>query len=107
MLMISGLRGANRMGFERMARTVGLDMISVIAILVVAFGYDNYVAVGRRWSVVHKVPWLAEEDEMVPRASTLEYEGGVVGQMLDPETTARSSSSNVHSRCAKVRAFEV
>ena len=72
MLTISGLRGANCLGFERMARTVGLDMISVIAVLVVAFGYDNDVAVGRRWSVGHKVPWLAEEDETVPQASTLE-----------------------------------
>ncbi len=72
MLTISGLQGANRVGFERMTRTVGLGMISVIVVLVIAFGYNNDVAIGRRWSVGHKVPWLAEEDKTVPRASTLE-----------------------------------
>ena len=63
MLTISGFRGANRVGVERMARTVGLDMISVVA-----FGHDDDVAVRRRWSVRLEVSWLAEKDEMIPRA---------------------------------------
>ena len=63
MLTISGFRGANRVGVERMARTVGLDMISVVA-----FGHDDDVAVRRRWLVRLEVSWLAEKDEMIPRA---------------------------------------
>ena len=72
MLTILGFQGANHVGFECIARAVGLDMISVVAVLVIAFGYDNDVAVGRRWSVIHKAPWLAKEDKTVPRASNLE-----------------------------------
>ena len=49
-----------------MARTVGLDMISVVA-----FGHDDDVAVRRRWSVRLEVSWLAKKDEMIPRALTL------------------------------------
>ena len=71
MLTISGFRGANRMELERMARTVGLDMISIIFVLVVAFGHDDDVAVRRMWYVGLEVPWLTEEDKMVPRASTV------------------------------------
>ena len=63
MLTISGFRGANRVGVERMARTVGLDMISVVAV-----GHNDDVAVRRRWSVRLEVSWLAEKDEMIPRA---------------------------------------
>ena len=63
MLTISGFQGANRVGVERMARTVGLDMISVVAA-----GHDDDVAVRRRWSVRLEVSWLAEKDEMIPRA---------------------------------------
>ena len=66
MLTISGFQGANRVGVKRMARTVGLDMISVVA-----FGHDDDVAVRRRWSVGLEVPWLAKKDEMIPRALTL------------------------------------
>ena len=66
MLTISGFQGANRVGVERMARTVGLDMISVVA-----FGHDDDVAVRRRWSVRLEVSWLAKKDEMIPRALTL------------------------------------
>jgi len=54
-----------------MARTVGLDMISVIVVLVVAVGHDDDVAVMWRWSVGLVVPWLAKKDEMIPRALTL------------------------------------
>jgi hypothetical protein len=54
-----------------MARTVGLDMISVIVVLVIAIGHDDDVAVRRRWSVGLEVPWLAKKDEMIPRALTL------------------------------------
>ena len=46
-----------------MARTVGLNMISVVA-----FGHDDDVAVRRRWLVRLEVSWLAEKDEMIPRA---------------------------------------
>jgi len=63
MLTISGFRGANRVGVEGMARTVGLDMISVVAV-----GHDDDVAVRRRWSVRREVSWLAKKDEMIPRA---------------------------------------
>jgi hypothetical protein len=72
MLTISGFRGANCVGVERMARTVGLDMISIIVVLVVAFGHDDDVAVRRRWFVGLEVPWLTEENEneTVPRALT-------------------------------------
>ena len=66
MLTISGFRGANHVGVERMARTVGLDMISIVA-----FGHDDDVAVRRRWFVGLEVPGLTEEDETVPRASTV------------------------------------
>ena len=61
----------NRVGVERMARTVGLDMISVIVVLVLAVGYNDDVAVRRRWLVRLEVPWLAKKDEMIPRALTL------------------------------------
>ena len=71
MLTISGFRGANRVEPERMARTVGLDIISILVVLVVAFGHDDDVAVRRRWFVGLKLPWLTEEDETVPRASTV------------------------------------
>ena len=71
MLTISGFRGANRVELEQMARTVGLDMISIIVILVVTFGHDDDVAVRRRWFVGLEVPGLTEEDETVPRASTV------------------------------------
>jgi hypothetical protein len=53
-----------------MARTVGLDMISIIVVLVVAFGHDDDVAVRRRWFVGLEVPWLTKENKMVPRALT-------------------------------------
>jgi hypothetical protein len=56
---------------ELMARTVGLDMISIIVVLVVAFGHNDDVAVRRRWFVGLEVPWLTEEDKTVPRASTV------------------------------------
>ena len=71
MLTISGFQGANRVGVKRMARTVGLDMISVIVVLVIAVGHDDDVAVMQRWSVGLVVPWLAKKDEMIPRALTL------------------------------------
>jgi hypothetical protein len=56
---------------ELMARTVGLDMISIIVVLVVAFGHNDDVAVRQRWFVGLEVPWLTEEDKTVPRASTV------------------------------------
>ena len=71
MLTISGFRRTNRVGVEQMARTVGLDMISIIVVLVVAVGHDDDVAVRRRWSVRLEVSWLAKKDEMIPRALTL------------------------------------
>ena len=72
MLTISGFRGANRVELERMARTVGLDMMSIIVVLVVALtGHDDDVAVRRRWFVGLEVPWLTEEDKTVPRALTV------------------------------------
>ena len=71
MLTISGFRGANRVRVEQMARTVGLDMISIIIVLVIAVGHDDDVAVRRRWSVGFEVPWLAKKDEMIPQALTL------------------------------------
>ena len=71
MLTISGFRGANCVELELMARTVGLDMISIIVVLVVAFGHNDDVAVRRRWFVGLEVPWLTEEDKTVPRASTV------------------------------------
>jgi len=46
-------------------------MISIIVFLVVTVGHDDDVAVRRRWSVGLEVPWLAEKDEMIPRALTL------------------------------------
>ena len=72
MLTISGFRGANRMGVERMARTIGLDMMSIIGVLVAAFCHNDDVAVRRRWFVGLEVPWLIEENEneTVPRALT-------------------------------------
>jgi hypothetical protein len=71
MLTISGFRGANRVELERMARTVGLDMMSIIGGYVVALiGHDDYVAVRRRWFVGLEVPWLTGENETVPRALT-------------------------------------
>ena len=68
MLTISGFRGANCVGVG----TVGLDMISIIVVLVIAFGHDDDVAVRRRWFVGLEVPWLTEENEneTVPRALT-------------------------------------
>jgi hypothetical protein len=65
MLTISGLRGVNLVDPARIARIEGLDMMSIIVVLVVA--YDNDVTDKRRWFVVLEVPWLAEEDETVPR----------------------------------------
>ena len=53
-----------------MARTVGLDMMSIIGGIVVAFCHNDDVAVRRRWSVGLEVPWLTEENETVPRALT-------------------------------------
>ena len=72
MLTISGFRGANRVGVERMARTVGLDMMSIVGGLVVTFCHNDDVAVRRRWFVGLEVPWLTEENEneTVPRALT-------------------------------------
>ena len=70
MLTISGFRGANRVGVERMARTVGLDMMSIIGGLVVAVCHNDDVAVRRRWFVGLEVPWLTKENKKVPRALT-------------------------------------
>ena len=73
MLTISGFRGANRVELERMARTVGLDVMSTIVVFVVVAltGHDDDVAVRRRWFVGLEVPWLTKEDETVPRALTV------------------------------------
>ena len=70
MLTISGFRGANRVGVERMARTVELDMMSIIGVLVAAFCHNDDVAVRRRWFAGLEVPWLTKENETVPRALT-------------------------------------
>jgi hypothetical protein len=65
MLTISGLRGVNLVDPARIARTEGLDMMSIIVVLVVAD--DKDVTEKWRWFVVREVPWLAKEDETVPR----------------------------------------
>ena len=52
MLTISDFLGANRVELERMARTVGLDMMSIVIALGDAHGHDDDVAVGRRWLVI-------------------------------------------------------
>jgi len=70
MLTISGFRGGNRVGVERMARTVGLDIMSIIGGVVVTFCHNDDVTVRQRWSVGLEVPWLTEENETVPRALT-------------------------------------
>jgi hypothetical protein len=70
MLTISGFQGANRVGVERMARTVGLDMMSIIGGLVIAVCHNDDVAVRRRWFVGLEVPWLTKENKTVPRALT-------------------------------------
>ena len=70
MLTISGFRGANHVGVERMARTVGLDMMSIVGGLVITFYHNDDVAVRRRWFVGLEVPWLTKENKMVPRALT-------------------------------------
>ena len=54
MLMISDFLGAKRVELERMARTLGLDMMSIVSALGAARGHDNGVAVGRRWLVVRE-----------------------------------------------------
>ena len=97
MMMVSGFRGVNLVDPERIARTEGLDMMLIVDGLVVTVDYDETVAVRRRWLIGPEVPWLTEEDETVPRA----LEGGVVGQICGPETTARSASGCV--RAAKRR----
>jgi hypothetical protein len=53
-----------------MARTVGLDMMSIIGGLVVAVCHNDDVAVRQRWFVGLEVPWLTKENEKVPRALT-------------------------------------
>ena len=93
MMMVSGFRGVNLVDPERIARTEGLDMMLIVDGLVVTVDYDDTVAVRRRWLIGPEVPWLTEEDETVPRA----LEGGVVGQIFGPETTARSASGDVRS----------
>ncbi len=70
MLTISGFRGGNRVGVERMARTVGLDIMSIIGGVVVTFCHNDDVTIRRRWSVGLEVPWLTEENETGPRALT-------------------------------------
>ena len=72
MMMVSGFRGVNLVDPARIARTEGLDMISIIAGLVAAVGHDDEVAVRRRWFISPEVPWLTEEDETVPRALTVQ-----------------------------------
>ena len=103
MMMVSGFRGVNLVDPERIARTEGLDMMLIVDGLVVTVDYDDTVAVRRRWLIGPEVPWLTEEDETVPRA----LEGGVVGQIFGPETTARSASGDVRGSSTKVSAFEV
>jgi hypothetical protein len=71
MVMVLGFRGVNLVDPARIARTEGLEMISIIAGLVVAVGHDDDVAVRRRWFIGPEVPWLTEEDETVPRALTV------------------------------------
>ena len=91
MMMVSGFRGVNLVDPERIARTDGLDMMLIVAGLVVAVDYDDTVAVRRRWLIGPEVPWLTEEDEIVPRV----LEEGDIGQVCDPKTTARSASGDV------------
>jgi hypothetical protein len=71
MMMVSGFQRVNLVDPARIARTEGLDMISIIAGLVVAVGHDDAVAVRRRWLIGPEVPWLTEEDKTVPRALTV------------------------------------